>query len=237
MSKVVFITGAAGGMGYALAENFVKQGARVVLVDQAGEKLVSLVENLHKKLGLADSRAIKSFSIDIAEPEQVQQAVQEVMTDYGRIDVLFNGAGIALIGGIEMSSHDFEKIIRVNLLGTFHCIHAIAPIMKHQGSGYIFNVASRLGKMGMPHLAGYASSKFGIMGLSESVLKELIDTGVKVTALCPSYTDTPMMDVLDFPREEMLAPDDIVKTVNYLLSLSAPACVREVLIEVRKLVL
>lgn len=85
-------------------------------------------------------------------------------------------------------------------------------------------------------MAAYASSKFAIVGLSEAVLKELINTNIKVTTLCPSYTNTPMMELLDFPKEEMLSPEDIVKTIHYLMSLSGPACVREVLIEIRKLV-
>lgn len=148
------------------------------------------------------------------------------MKNFGRIDILFNGAGIGRIGGVDMSPEEFAEIVKVNLFGTFNCLHEIVPIMKKQKFGYIFNVASRQGKMAGPNLAGYASSKFGVVGLSESVLKELINSGVKVTALCPSFTDTPMMDILDFPREEMLSPEDIVITVNYLMSLRPRLCKR-----------
>ncbi|MGQ3887891.1 SDR family oxidoreductase [Legionella sp. CNM-1927-20] len=236
MSKVAFITGAAGGIGQAITENFIKHGYFVALVDQQREQLIRLTHELNKKYQLKPEKQLRTFNIDITDSTQVKATVNKILSQHNKIDILFNGAGIARIGGIDMSPQSFEEIIRVNLFGTFNCIHEIAPIMKKQSSGYIFNVASRQGKMGGANLAGYASSKFGVVGLSESILKELIDTGVKVTALCPSYTNTSMMDLLDFPREEMLSPEDIVKTVNYLLSLSTPACVKEVLIEVRKLV-
>lgn len=234
MSKVAFVTGAAGGIGKAITEYFIKEGYQVALVDLAD--LLPTANLLNDKYQLAKENQPIIFNTDITDQAQVKTSVDRVMAQYGRIDVLFNNAGVARLGGIDMSHQDFEEIVKINLFGTFNCIHEIAPIMRRQGCGYIFNVASRQGKMGGANLAGYASSKFGVVGLSESILKELIHTGVKVTALCPSYTDTAMMDLLEFPREEMLSPEDIVKTVSYLLSLSAPACVREVLIEIRKLV-
>lgn len=236
MKKVAFITGAAGGIGYAVAENFIRENYHVVLIDINKNVLAQHVLNLSEKYHLSNTSKPLWFDLDISNLDQVKVSVKEVMSQLGRIDILFNGAGIARIGGIEMDKADFENIVNVNLFGTFNCIHEIAPIMKKQASGYIFNVASRQGKMGSANLAGYASSKFGVVGLSESVLKELINTGVKVTAICPSYTNTAMMDLLDFPREEMLSPEDIVKTVNYLLALSSPACIREILIEIRKLI-
>jgi len=236
MKKVAFITGAASGIGKAVAENFIEKNYQVVMVDIAKELLTQLAASLKKQYQLTVADEPMIFAIDVVDPEEVKEAVKQVTEKFSRIDVLFNGAGIAAIGGSEMAYPDFEKLIKVNLLGHFNCIHEIVPIMKKQNAGYIFNVASRQGKMAGANLAGYASSKFAVVGLGESILKELINTGIKVTTLCPSYTNTPMMDLLDFPKEEMLESADIVKTVNYLLSLSAPACIREVLIEIRQLI-
>ncbi len=236
MKKVAFITGAAGGIGQAIAENLVSQNYRIALADIAKDKLIEHTKILKHKYQLQQQDEPIIFAIDVSDPAQVNAAVNSLMRQVNRIDILFNGVGIARLGGSEIDFNEFEKIVKVNLLGHFNCIHEIVPIMKKQASGYIFNVASRQGKMAGSNLAAYASSKFAVVGLSESILKELINTGIKVTALCPSYTNTSMMDLLDFPKEEMLEPDDLVKTVNYLLSLSAPACIREVLIEIRKLV-
>lgn len=236
ISKVAFITGAAGGIGQSIADNFVKKNYRVALLDQHQDALQKQAKNLAQTYNLTKENQPLIFALDISNQAQVKHAVEQVMQQYGRIDVLFNGAGIARVGGSEMSYQDFDEIIKINLYGTFNCLHEIIPIMKKQKSGYIFNVASRQGKMASANLAGYASSKYGVIGLNESVFKELINAGIKVTALCPSYTATPMMDIMDFPREEMLEPEDLTKTVNYLMSLSAPACVKEVLIEIRKLI-
>lgn len=236
MKKTAFITGAASGISKAVAENFVSQGYRVALVDLAIAQLTEQAQQLKQRYQLQTQDVPMIFAIDVSNPMQVKTVVHEFLQQNSRIDVLFNGAGIARIGGSDMDYHEFENIVKINLMGTFNCIHEIAPILKKQASGYIFNVASRQGKMAGANLAGYANSKFAVVGLSEAICKELINQGIKVTALCPSYTNTPMMDVLDFPKEEMLSPDDLVKTVNYLLSLSAPACVREVLIEIRKLI-
>ena len=236
MDKVVFITGAAGGIGKAIAEYFAKKNYHLALVDIEEKSLLEHAKLLRAQYPSQKKMPPSIFAIDTSDPKQVKDAVNSLMKEVSNIEVLFNGVGIAKLGGSSMEYHDFEKIIKVNLMSHFNCIHAIVPIMKKQNSGYIFNVASRQGKMASANLAGYASSKFAVVGLSESILKELIGTEIKVTALCPSYTDTPMMDLLDFPKEEMLSPEDIVKTVDYLLSLSAPACIKEILIELRKLV-
>lgn len=236
MKKVAFITGAAGGIGEAIADNFVQQNYRVALVDIVEKKLFANAKKLKEKYQLKKEDEPIVFGIDVSDPKQVHEAVQFFIKQVNKIDVLFNGVGVGRLGGSEMNYKDFENIVKTNLLGHFNCIHEIVPIMKKQNSGYIFNVSSRQGKMASANLAAYASSKFAVVGLSESILKELIDTNIKVTAICPSYTNTPMMDVLDFPKNEMLSPEDIVKTVNYLLSLSSPAVVKEVLIEIRKLI-
>lgn len=236
MKKVAFITGAAGGIGEAMADYFISQHYRVALIDIADHKLTALAKKLKEQYQLSHSEEPLVYAIDVADHEQVKNTVANLMHHVSSIDVLFNGVGIAALGGSAMPYHDFERIIKVNLISHFNCIHEIAPIMKQQNSGYIFNVASRQGKMASANLAAYASSKFAVVGLSESILKELLNFGIKVTTLCPSYTNTEMMALLDFPKEEMLSPQDIVKTVDYLLSLSAPACIREILIEVRHLI-
>src|SRR4051812_45568565 len=123
MMKVAFITGAAGGIGQAMAENFLKEGYLVALVDFSTETLTELQNTLADKYELSKEHQPLFFNINISDKDQVKAAVDSVMKHFGRVDVLFNGAGIARIGGITMSHQDFQKIIEVNLFGTFNCIH------------------------------------------------------------------------------------------------------------------
>jgi short-subunit dehydrogenase len=124
----------------------------------------------------------------------------------------------------------------VNVTASLAFVQAVAPVMKDRHSGHIFNVASRAGKVGFADEGAYSASKFALVGLSESLYKELSASGIKVTSLCPSWVDTDMAQEAGTPlgHKDMIQPADLAKTIHWLLSLSPATCVKEVILECAK---
>ena len=227
-NKVAMIIGAAGDIGKAMAMNFANLKYDLVLLDLQEEllsNLQSIIESKHNNI-----KIYRGF-IDIRLYTEVNQVIGQMLTLTNRIDVLFNAAGICIEGTNEINPSDFLNTIMVNLVGTFNCIHSVVPLMKQQKSGYIFNMGSRQGLSAGGLLGAYAASKFGVVGLTEAYARELASDGIKVTALCPGFINTRMNHGKPFPTDKMIDLQDITKTVNYLLSLSSPATVKQTLIE------
>ena len=174
---------------------------------------------------------ILTFAVDVRDHIAVENMVASLISSHQRIDLLFNNAGAGQQGSIDLSHAEFDELLAVNLKGAFNFLKAVVPIMKKQGSGAIINVASRAGKIGFFNSGAYSASKFGLVGLSESLYRELCPLGIKVTTLCPSWVDTEMTKDAPVPHEEMLVPDDLLKTVRWLLSLSPAAVVKDLIIE------
>ncbi len=147
---------------------------------------------------------------------------------FGRIDLLFNNAGIFRHGTSECSLDEFTEMLDINLTAAFHFIRLVVPVMKKQGSGHIINLSSRSGKVAKPLSGGYAASKFGLVGLNEALYRELSQSGIRVTALCPGWVDTEMATSSGLDAADMITTDDILNTVRWLLSLSPAACVKDV---------
>lgn len=231
--KVAFITGAGRGLGRAVAVAFAEQGYALTIFSRS-EAALRETEKLIRK-ARADVKLFVATG-DVREPKLVQQAVSESMRQFGRIDVLVNNAAIYLPGSVDLPPEEFSEQISINLVGSFNVLHTVVPIMKKQKSGYIFNVSSRAGKIGFAGVGAYCATKFGLNGLSESLYRELASEGIRVTSLCPSWIDTEMAQRGGTPlaHEEMIQPQDLASTMQWLLQLS-PACgVREVVIECRR---
>jgi NAD(P)-dependent dehydrogenase (short-subunit alcohol dehydrogenase family) len=158
--------------------------------------------------------------------------VNEVMKQYGRIDILVNNAGTHFGGSLDLPEQDFKSMMDTNLVAQLVFAQEVVPVMKKQQSGYIFNVASRSGKVGFAGSGGYCASKFGLVGLNESLYRELTPQRIKVTALCPAWVNTNMAQEAGTPleAEEMIQPEDLFQTIQWLLNLSPGACVKEVVI-------
>ena len=150
--------------------------------------------------------------------------------------MLVNNAGIWKDGSVERPIEEYKEVLDVNLVAPYAILQQVVPQMKKQKSGYIFNVSSRGGTYGFPKSATYVSSKFGLSGMSESLYRELAEYNVKVTALCPSYVNTDMAEDVGptVTPEEMIQPLDIMKTINWLLSLSPSVYIKDVIIECQK---
>ena len=230
--KVAIVTGASRGIGASVAEALAADGYAIALVARSQEVLKELANKISSKIG--DQNSVVVCPLDVQDHEAVQTMVREVHAKFGRIDILFNNAGIDMLGTIDVSIEDFDKTIAINLRGAFSFLKAVVPIMEAQGNGNIINVASRVGKIGFPEFGVYGASKFGLVGLNEALYRQLSHKGIKVTALCPGWVDTEMAKDSGLPKEEIISTQDIADTVRWLLTLSPAAVVKEIVIECRK---
>jgi len=176
------ITGAGRGLGKAIAERFFQEGARVALWDIDLES----VKQVRDGLDPSGNKAITA-RVDITNEEEVGRAVSETLERFGRIDVLVNNAGISRHRPIEeMTVEMFESVIKVNVTGTFICCRAITPVMKKQGGGKIVNMSSLAGRTGRPGVAvNYAAAKVAIIGLTQTLARELGPSRIYVNAIAP----------------------------------------------------
>ncbi|MFN8525024.1 MAG: SDR family oxidoreductase [Chloroflexota bacterium] len=187
-NRVAIITGGARGIGLGCARAFVREGARVVLGDRDGAQLAVAVTEL-------DEERAASVTIDVTSAADAERLVQKALDTWGRLDVVVNSAGISSPStSLEETEETWRRVIDVNLTGTFFVCQAAARAMMKQGSGSIINLASMYGKRAVPNRAAYVSSKFAVVGLTESLAIEWAPT-VRVNALAPGYTDTELFRV------------------------------------------
>ncbi|OCK53432.1 short-chain dehydrogenase [Chryseobacterium sp. CBo1] len=187
-NKIVFITGAGGGIGKATAMTFAKVGANVVLADVKKEFVEPLAQDIQKLGGKA-----LALALDVTEYQSVKNAVDEAVKTFGTLDIAVNNAGVVGIGSIEeIDEQEWDRVLSVNAKGVFICTKVALEVMKPQKSGAIINTASIAGKMGMAHLSHYVASKFAVIGFTNSIAKEVAETGITVNAICPGIIGTGM---------------------------------------------
>jgi 3-oxoacyl-[acyl-carrier protein] reductase len=235
--QVALVTGGSSGIGLAIAQALVNAGMRVVVVGRNRTRLRAAAgELLAGAQGESEERGATSrvlaVTADVSKPGEVRRAVQQTLTRFGRIDVLVNNAGISGRGRVEdLSERDWDRVLSVNLRGAFLCARAVLPSMKRQRRGYIVNISSLAGKIGMAGSAAYCASKFGLVGLSQSLGEEGAQWNIRATAICPAYVNTPMVRGAPVDPSRMIQPQDIAATVRYLLELTDYAVVKEVVVE------
>ncbi len=188
-NKVAIVTGAASGIGKALSTELVKHKAKVILADINGQEVQKAVKELEKQ-GSAQGK-----TLDVTNPQAFQEVVEQTVSEHGRIDYLFNNAGIAITGETKkMDLSDWRYVFEVNLFGVVHGIHCTYPIMIRQGFGHIVNTASVAGLVPMPILTAYAGTKHAVVGISTSLRAEAHQYGVIVSAVCPGIIKTSILD-------------------------------------------
>ncbi|MGV2622905.1 UNVERIFIED_CONTAM: 3-hydroxybutyrate dehydrogenase [Halobacillus marinus] len=188
-NKIVFITGAASGIGYQLGAAFARQGAKVALSDINKEKVEQAAAGL-KEEGL---EAI-GLVCDVTKEEQIKAAVDRTVDTYGRLDVLINNAGLQHVASIEdFPTEKFELITKIMLVAPFMATKHVFPIMKKQGFGRILNMSSINGLIGFAGKSAYNSAKHGVIGLTKVTALEGAEHGITVNAICPGYVDTPLV--------------------------------------------
>ncbi|MET3698487.1 NAD(P)-dependent dehydrogenase (short-subunit alcohol dehydrogenase family) [Bacillus oleivorans] len=197
--KVIVITGAAGGIGKAVAKKVTSEGAKVALVDLN----LDAVQNVISELGLDDSRAI-ALQADVSQEDQVKAYVDVTVDKFGKIDGFLNNAGVeGKTANVEEYPTDvFEFVFNVNVKGAYFGLKYMVPVMKKQGYGSIVNTASLAGLMGSPGMIAYNSSKHAVIGMTRVVATEVAKLGIRVNAVAPGVINTRMMRQI----EENTAP-------------------------------
>lgn len=179
--KVVLITGGSRGLGLLMARELAAEGAKLALLARSEAELRRAAHELRSRGG-----RVLELPADVGEKEQVEAAVDRVLTYYGGLDVLINNAGIIQVGPVQhMGMEDYEVAMRVHFWGPLYAIQAALPQMRRQGGGRIVTVSSIGGKVAVPHLVPYSSSKFALVGLSDGMRAELAKENVTVTTVCP----------------------------------------------------
>lgn len=188
--KVVVITGASSGIGALAARYLSEKGAIPILMARSGDRLESI--------GVQLSGSYKLIAMDVTSTEQVQDAMNQVIEQYGRIDVLLNNAGYGKFESIlDMDVDEFDEMMNVNYLGTVRCTKAVLPYMLQRGEGHIVNVASMAAKIGTAQSTSYTATKHAVYGFSNSLRQELRGTGITVSTVNPGPIDTPFFELAD----------------------------------------
>ena len=215
------VTGGSSGIGLAIARALAEDGYELTLVSRRAEK----VEPAAAELGA------HGVAADVSKEDEAERAVDEHRERFGRLDVLVNSAGVGVAGRIEdLQAKHFDLQIGVNLRGLFLVTRAALPLLK-EAHGHVINLASIAGTLPTPGLATYGAAKAAVIALTRSLNAELEDDGVRVTALCPGFVDTPMASWTGLAGEEMIQPEDCAELVRALLRLSPHARVPQIVVE------
>lgn len=184
--KVVVLTGGSRGLGKAMARRLADEGARLALLSRSREKLESVAQELRQRGG-----RVSIYKCDVTDREMVESVIDQIEKDFSGIDVLINNAGINITGPFEdHSDEDFEKAWQTHLKGPLYLTRAALPAMRRRGGGRILNVSSAGGKIGIPHMSAYSTSKHALVGFSHSIAAELRSSGIRVTVACPGMIRT-----------------------------------------------
>ena len=203
--KVALITGAARGIGKAIALRFAQEGADIAFTDlEINDVAKQTIEELE-----ACGHKVKAYASNAADFEQTHQVVEEILKEFGRIDILVNNAGITRDGlMLRMEEKQWDAVLTVNLKSAFNFIHALTPVMAKQRGGSIINMSSVVGVSGNAGQCNYSASKAGLIGLTKSIAKEMGPRGIRANAIAPGFIITEMTGAL--PQE---VRDQWVKTI------------------------
>lgn len=218
--KVAVVTGGSKGIGYAIAERLLDEGANVFVCARDKGELAAAIERLGKH------GSVNGEVCDVRSEEQVRMMIDECARVFGGVDILVNNAGIGIIGKTveEISGDEFRQTIETNLLGVFYACHYAVPQMKQRGGGYIINISSLAGQNAHPRMAAYNASKFGLNGFSEALMQEVRQDDIKVTYICPGSVNTYFGGDTPGPEKDwQLQSEDIAQVVSDLLAMEPRA--------------
>ena len=218
--KVAIITGAAKGIGFATAQRFAQEGAKVMIADLNPDAV---------KIAAAQIPGAEAHVMNVADRASIQGVVDQIMQQHGRIDILVNNAGITQDARlVKMTEAQFDSVIDVNLKGVFNCTQLVVPHMLEAGSGAIVNASSVVGLYGNFGQTNYSASKFGVIGFTKTWARELGPKGIRVNAVCPGFIATEMVKAMpenilqDIERRSWLGrlgtPEEIANVYLFLAS-------------------
>jgi len=218
-NKNALITGAGKGIGKAIALALAKEGVNIILVARTQEEIDSVAAKVR-------SLRVKALAItaDVTDINSVNAAVEKALAEFGTIDILINNAGIAAFGKfLELEPTDWERIIQVNLMGTYYVTRAVLPNMIERQTGDIINISSTAGLSGNALTSAYSASKFAVLGLTESLMQEVRKHNIRVTALTPSTVATDMakeLKLTDGNPETVMQAEDMAELIIAQLKLN-----------------
>ncbi|MFH6968474.1 3-ketoacyl-ACP reductase [Flavobacterium sp. FlaQc-28] len=218
-NKNALITGAGKGIGKAIAIALAKEGVNVILVSRTQSDVDQLADETND-LGVKSL----ALSADVSDINSINKAVEKALAEFKHIDILINSAGIASFGKfLELEPAAFEKIIQVNLMGTYYATRAVIPNMIERQTGDIINISSTAGLNGNALTSAYSASKFAVLGLTDSLMQEMRKHNIRVTALTPSTVATDMakdLNLTDGNPEKVMQSEDIAELIVAQLKLN-----------------
>ena len=224
-NKVALITGAARGIGKAIATELAKNGADIAFTDLNRNEVMEATEAEISALGVK----CRGYASNAADFEQTHKVIEEILADFGKIDILVNNAGITKDGlMMRMSEAQWDAVLTVNLKSAFNFIHAVIPSMARQRSGSIINISSVVGVSGNAGQCNYSASKAGMIGLAKSIAKEMGPRGIRANCIAPGFIMTDMTDQLPdnikaewnakIPLRRGSEPAEVAKVALFLAS-------------------
>ncbi|MEN9547639.1 MAG: hypothetical protein RIR12_230 [Bacteroidota bacterium] len=225
--KNVLIIGATGGIGSRVAKQLAASGAQLFLVGRKVSKLAEVAAEIQLN-------ADKTFSLDISSPEGVMTLKEKYFSIYPTIDILVNAAGVGIIKPMEhLSESDFLQSFYENLFGPFLLMKAFLPAMKEAKKGLIINIPGVLGKTPMAGAAAYTASKYGLLGMMQSIREEVKRTEIRITNIFMGGVDSPFWDSIDLrvQREKMIQAEEAAKAIWFLCQQPASGVVSEMVLQ------
>ena len=229
MDRAALITGGSSGIGLAIARALGEDGYKLTISARRPDKLEAAAEELR-----GEGFDVEAVPANMADEEEIKRLLAAHRDRAGRLDVLINNAGIGIGGAVaDAETKKLDLQLNVNLRAVYLLARETIPLLKEAGAEHgkalMANTASIAGKHGQGWLAAYSATKFGVVGLSQALHKELSRDGVQVTAICPGFVDTAMTDwVQGVEREDMIQPEDIAEGVRFLLRTSRACVVPEI---------
>lgn len=221
--SVAIVTGASRGIGKSIALSLAKAGSKVVLASRTQKDLAVTAEEIQSHRG-----ACLSIVTDVSDESEVSRLVKKTISAFGRIDVLVNNAGYAVISNVvDAKTKDYDGMMDVNLRGVFLCSRAVLPSMIQQKSGAIVNIASLAGKNAFVGGAIYSATKWGLLGFSRSLMLEVRDYNIRVVTICPGSVNTAFSDHTK-DSENIIQPQDVAEAVLFALTMPARSNVSEI---------
>lgn len=228
MTRTAVVTGAAGGVGLGVAQALAASGHRVAMLDRQGELLRASAAQI-----AGTGAEIVAHEVDVADRESVRSTLDAVRSDFGPISVMVTSAGVTGFSSItDLTPEQWDRMLSINLTGTFHCLQAVVPDMLEAKWGRIVTISSSSAQSGAPKMAHYVASKGGVIALTKALAMELAEHGITVNTIPPSIIDTPMAAEMtasgDFPGVDVMAqltpvrrvgiPEDVGSATAYLCS-------------------
>ncbi|WP_164662205.1 SDR family oxidoreductase [Tropicibacter sp. Alg240-R139] len=225
--KVAIVTGAASGIGKAVAIELCKRGAHVIFTDRSEDQVKEACETAIKNGGHAEA-----IVLDVTDYEATRQVIDNAVSVHGKIDFMFNNAGIAIAGEFrDVDLEGWHRLFEINLFGVVNGMKAVYPVMIEQGSGHIINTSALAGLIPLPGNSVYVAAKHALVGLSSTVRIEGKDLGVKVSVVCPGHIKTPIFENADMIR---LDKKKATEGITQIPGITAEQCARIVLKGVEK---